>query len=670
MIQIATNFANDVFDHEKGADTDERLGPTRAVQSGLLTPRGRSARGMLVVDRARRRSPARYLTASRAGRSSSSASRPIALRGRLHRRALSARLPRPRRRLRDGLLRLRRRLRHRLRADRARSRRSPGSPRVPVGAIATAVLVVNNVRDRETDVEGRQAHARGALRPPRRRRRVRRRSSRSRTPRPSRGRVGSRRSPWALLPLATLPLALRLARTLATDGGAAAQRVPRRDGEALAPHGVLFAAGLVAWGLRRARRAPSRPRQSRHGAQRPSVRRGALVDELRPRGRGRGRAAPAVLARGRRRLRAPARRRARAHRPRRRARVRPPLPSRPRSAPSAAPSTRPRRTLRAGDGAPRPRRPAPRPLGRRLPRGPRARLRSRPRERAARRRAARTRSPIARRALAADGFAALKIKLRAARRRRASRASSRRSARCASGSRCPSSCASIPTPPGPSTRRAAASTRSPRSRPRFVEQPVAAAELHRLGACAVPWAADESLAHRPDVAERLLDAPAGAPPSSSKPRASWAASVRARDLAVRAAGARPRRRGHPLLRRSAAPWPPPRELALSLPRPPLACGLAPHDDLPRLRRPHGGLDSPSSPAGTSSSTRAGRASASAPRGCVKAMDDLRAGPGAHRVTACPSAPCRPLPCERGTIRAIAAQRGVQRGYQPYPHPAA
>lgn len=36
-IQIGTNFANDVFDHEKGADTDERLGPTRAVQSGLLS---------------------------------------------------------------------------------------------------------------------------------------------------------------------------------------------------------------------------------------------------------------------------------------------------------------------------------------------------------------------------------------------------------------------------------------------------------------------------------------------------------------------------------------------------------------------------------------------------------------------------------------------------------
>lgn len=37
LIQIGTNFANDVFDYEKGADTEERLGPTRAVQAGLIS---------------------------------------------------------------------------------------------------------------------------------------------------------------------------------------------------------------------------------------------------------------------------------------------------------------------------------------------------------------------------------------------------------------------------------------------------------------------------------------------------------------------------------------------------------------------------------------------------------------------------------------------------------
>jgi 1,4-dihydroxy-2-naphthoate octaprenyltransferase len=37
-IQIGTNFANDLFDHAKGADTDARLGPTRATASGLVPP--------------------------------------------------------------------------------------------------------------------------------------------------------------------------------------------------------------------------------------------------------------------------------------------------------------------------------------------------------------------------------------------------------------------------------------------------------------------------------------------------------------------------------------------------------------------------------------------------------------------------------------------------------
>lgn len=37
LIQIGTNFANDVFDAEKGADTAERKGPVRAVATGLIS---------------------------------------------------------------------------------------------------------------------------------------------------------------------------------------------------------------------------------------------------------------------------------------------------------------------------------------------------------------------------------------------------------------------------------------------------------------------------------------------------------------------------------------------------------------------------------------------------------------------------------------------------------
>lgn len=39
FIQIATNFFNDVIDARKGADTIERIGPTRATASGLLSPK-------------------------------------------------------------------------------------------------------------------------------------------------------------------------------------------------------------------------------------------------------------------------------------------------------------------------------------------------------------------------------------------------------------------------------------------------------------------------------------------------------------------------------------------------------------------------------------------------------------------------------------------------------
>ncbi len=38
LLQVAVNLANDYFDFKSGIDTEERLGPTRVTQSGLIAP--------------------------------------------------------------------------------------------------------------------------------------------------------------------------------------------------------------------------------------------------------------------------------------------------------------------------------------------------------------------------------------------------------------------------------------------------------------------------------------------------------------------------------------------------------------------------------------------------------------------------------------------------------
>lgn len=48
LLQVAANFANDVFDHHRGADSDDRVGPTRVTQHGILSP-GMVMRGTIIV---------------------------------------------------------------------------------------------------------------------------------------------------------------------------------------------------------------------------------------------------------------------------------------------------------------------------------------------------------------------------------------------------------------------------------------------------------------------------------------------------------------------------------------------------------------------------------------------------------------------------------------------
>ncbi|RME47470.1 MAG: 1,4-dihydroxy-2-naphthoate polyprenyltransferase [Chloroflexi bacterium] len=48
LIQIGVNLANDYFDYVKGVDTSDRVGPTRVTQSGLIPPE-QVRRGMLIT---------------------------------------------------------------------------------------------------------------------------------------------------------------------------------------------------------------------------------------------------------------------------------------------------------------------------------------------------------------------------------------------------------------------------------------------------------------------------------------------------------------------------------------------------------------------------------------------------------------------------------------------
>lgn len=48
LLQIGSNLANDVYDFERGADSGERLGPLRVTRAGLLTPQ-QVKRGMWIT---------------------------------------------------------------------------------------------------------------------------------------------------------------------------------------------------------------------------------------------------------------------------------------------------------------------------------------------------------------------------------------------------------------------------------------------------------------------------------------------------------------------------------------------------------------------------------------------------------------------------------------------
>jgi 1,4-dihydroxy-2-naphthoate octaprenyltransferase len=241
LIQIATNFANDVFDHEKGADTEERLGPTRATATGLLT--SKQMRTALMATLALTLVPGVYLVSvggwpiviigiasMLSGVAYTGGPYPLGYHG-----------------LGDvfvfvffGLVAV-------CGTVFVQANTIPllaWLAASAVGAIATAILVVNNVRDRETDVKaGKRTLAvrlgkRGgiieyiglfvvayAV--------------------PVLAIVLANAGMWVLLPLVSVPLAIRLVVALVTKEGRPLNAVLGQTAMLLLVYGVLLSVGLV-----------------------------------------------------------------------------------------------------------------------------------------------------------------------------------------------------------------------------------------------------------------------------------------------------------------------------------------------------------------------------------------------------------------------------------------
>jgi len=241
MIQIGTNLANDLFDFKKGADTHTRLGPTRVTSAGLLTP-GEVGIGMWVVFGLAAASGLYVVYAGGwpilvigvasilAGIAYTAGPFPLGYNG-----------------LGDlavfiffGLVAVMGTYYAQARAMTL----DAGLAAVPVGVLTTAILVVNNVRDADTDREAGKRTVAVLL-----------------------GRGAARAeyavllalayavplalwllrgaSAWALLPLLTLPVAVPLARVVITTEGPALNRALTGTAQLLALYGVLFALGIV-----------------------------------------------------------------------------------------------------------------------------------------------------------------------------------------------------------------------------------------------------------------------------------------------------------------------------------------------------------------------------------------------------------------------------------------
>ncbi|MFH0902750.1 MAG: 1,4-dihydroxy-2-naphthoate polyprenyltransferase [Pseudomonadota bacterium] len=239
-IQIGTNLANDVADFLKGADNSERLGPVRAAQAGLLSPAAvrtgaivafslAALAGLYLVFSAGPILIAVGLASILCGVAYTAGPYPLGYHGLGELFVL----------LFFGFV-----------AVCGTAYVQMGSvpvlavwASIPAGALSSAVLVVNNLRDRDTDAKaGKRTLA---------------------------VRLGVQaavaeyallvaaayaaplviavlwRNPWALLPLVTLPRGIQLARRAARAKGRELNPVLANTAKLLLWHSLLFAGGIM-----------------------------------------------------------------------------------------------------------------------------------------------------------------------------------------------------------------------------------------------------------------------------------------------------------------------------------------------------------------------------------------------------------------------------------------
>ncbi len=242
LLQIASNLANDVIDFEKGLDTSERIGPIRVVQAGLLSARAVWAGLLVVLGLA-------FLVGVYLTWAAGSAVIVIGITSMLAALAYTGGpYPLGYHGLGDvavfvffGFVAVCGTAYVQIPADLPQL---AWWAAVPMGALATAILVVNNLRDMETDARGGKRTL--AVRLGRRATIAEYRVLVFAACLVPLGLVvAARLNAWGLLPLLSLPLALWLARRVGRETGRGLNPVLAHTALLLFVFGALFAAGIA-----------------------------------------------------------------------------------------------------------------------------------------------------------------------------------------------------------------------------------------------------------------------------------------------------------------------------------------------------------------------------------------------------------------------------------------